>query len=364
MNQALLELPPQTGAADRTGFAIGWDHARHALVPAPELLLDGSPVGQGWQAARAVFGRRTLTATRHVRQWLALRTAAWRDGIVFDETQVTAHHVGQIQATHCAVTRRPLGGAPGGEDAPVVVRLRADAGYGAGHLAVLSAHAAAARGESEAATLLRHAAQAEAGLADGPGGLSPAESWRLAVLASFVTPLPHAEAARVPLRALPPNRVRLLNAAQGLQALLTLQFAQPGWSERVRRVAALLPPSGGDGLRHDWLLLAGAIGARVVAAKPGSDPRAARWALEDVWADARVQRRWQTFALALGEAGCEALLERAAADGAAGVRAMLHGPAQAVEGWALATQGRVPATRSLRLLPPPRRGGPAAAARR
>ena len=40
MHQATLELaPPPDEAADRTGFDIGWDHARHGLVPPAEGLL-------------------------------------------------------------------------------------------------------------------------------------------------------------------------------------------------------------------------------------------------------------------------------------------------------------------------------------
>ena len=36
----------------------------------PELLLDGTPVSQGWLAGKAVYGARTLSCTRHTRQWL------------------------------------------------------------------------------------------------------------------------------------------------------------------------------------------------------------------------------------------------------------------------------------------------------
>ena len=50
---------------------------------------------------------------------------------------------------------------------------------------------------------------------------------RLAVLMSFVTPLPHEQAARLPLLVLPPNRLRLLNPVQALQAVVTLSFTQP-----------------------------------------------------------------------------------------------------------------------------------------
>lgn len=341
MNQATFEFDPlQAEAHDRTGFELGWDHAHHGLVPPAELLLDGTPIGQGWRAGKAVFGRRTLAATRGVRQWLALRTLAWKRGIVFEGQQVTPHYLGQIEATHCPVTRQPLGGTAG--DAPAVVRLQPDAGYAAGHLAVLSQRAADARAGLDARQLLQRAARVDAGIDAAPAGLGTAEGWRLAVLASFVTALPFAEAARVPLRVLPPNRVRLLNAVQGLQALVTLLFATAGWSGRVRALADLLPNvSGSRELRHDFNLFVGAMAPRLLEAGTGQDARATRRALEDAWADDRLNRRWQQFVLALGEAGVETLLQRAAEAGLAGQRTLMHAPAQAVEGWQLASRGRL-----------------------
>lgn len=360
MNQATLDFDPQADACDRTGFELGWDHARHGLVPPPGLLLDGTPIGQGWRAGKAIFGRRTLNATRPVRRWLTLRTDAWRRGIAFDSARLGANELARLDGTHCPVTRRPLGGAPGGADAPVVARLQPGAGYGIGHLVLLSAQAEAAQENLSAGALLRRAAQVDAGLTEAPGGLNPAETWRLAVLASLATPLPFAEAVRVPLRVLPTPQLRLVNAVQQLQALVTLQFAQPGWSERIRRLAALLPPERGEAPRHDFQLLAGAIAARVMEARPGDDLRAMQRALEDAWADARVNRRWQTFALALGEAGVQALLDRVT-----GGRTLPAAPARPADGWTPPIAGRVPAARSLRLVAPPRprRGGAAAAQR-
>lgn len=329
-----LESPAAAQAADRTGFELGWDHAHHGLVPPPELMLEGTPVSQGWCAGKAVFGRRTLAATRHVRQWLALRTAAWRRGIAFEGTQVTPHYLGQIETPHCPVTRRALGG--GGADAPVVERLNADAGYAAGNLAVICAAAADARAGRDVAEALRHAARVDAGIDPAPEGLAPADVWRLAVLGSFATPLPLAEAARIPLRVLPPNRVRVLNAVQALQVLVTLQFAQKGWSQRLRDLADTLSAAA---LKHDFNLFVGAFAPRLVEAGPAS-----RRTLEDAWADERVQRRWLQFVLALGERGVEALVERAATAGLAGQRTMLHAsPAMATEGWSLASRGRVAA---------------------
>lgn len=360
MDQATFDFDPLAAeACDRTGFELGWDHARHGLVPAAGLLLDGTPIGQGWRAGKAVFGRRTLAATRPVRQWLALRIEAWRRGIAFEGTQVTAHYLGQIEATHCPVTRHALGGAAGTPDAAVVARLNGDAGYAAGHLAVLSEAAAAALGGIDAREALRRAARVDAGIEAPPPALAVDDTWRLAVLASFATPLPFAEAVRVPLRALPPNRVRVLNAVQGLQATVTLLFATPGWSARVRALAGLLPA---PELRHDFHLFVGAIAARLPAA--GADARETRRALEDAWACARVARRWQAFALALGEGAAEQLLARAAEAGLAGVRTMVHAPAAATEGWSLASHGRVvPQRRRGRPVTPRQAPAPAAGVR-
>ncbi len=354
MDQATFDFDPFAAeACDRNGFEIGWDHAHHGLVPAAGLLLDGTPIGQGWRAGKAVFGRRTLPATRTVRQWLALRIEAWRQGIAFEGTQVTAHYLGQIEARRCPVTRRPLGGAAGHEDAAVVVRLNGGAGYAAGNLAVLSQAAAAALHGLDAREALRRAARVEAGIDAPPAGLAVADAARLAVLASFATPLPFAEAVRVPLRVLPPNRVRVLNAVQGLQVMVTLLFATPGWSARVRTLAGLLPATD---LRHDLNLFVGAIAARLPAA--GAD------ALEDAWACERVTRRWQAFALALGEGAVERLLERAAQAGLAGVRTLVHAPAAATEGWSMASQGRVAGARRRGEAPTPRRTPAAGAALR
>lgn len=358
--QATFEFDPRhAGTADHAGFAIGWDHARHGLVPPAGLLLDGTPIGQGWRAGKAVFGRRTLAATRPVRQWLALRIDAWRAGLAFDDAQVTPHYLGQIEAAHCAVTRQPLGGLAGTPDAAVVARLNQAGGVAAGNLAVLSHAAQQAMAGLDATELLRRAARVDAGIEAPPAGLSVDATWRAAVLASFATPLPFAEAARVPLRVLPPNRVRVLNAVQGLQALVTRLFAAPGWSARVRDLAARLPSAEA---RHDFHLFVGAFAVRLPAAD--ADATTVRRALEDAWGCARVLRRWQGFVLGLGEAAVERLAEGTAAAGLSGVRTLVHAPEAATEAWSLASRGRVTAVRRRADTPAPRhRATPAAPAR-
>lgn len=348
MDQTDLDFASGTAeSADDAGFTLGWDHARHGLVPDAALLIEGTPIGQGWRAGRAVFGTRTLAATRHVRGWLALRTAAWRQGIAFETLQVTPNYLAQIEATHCPVTRRALGPADG--DAPVVTRLREGAGYAAGVLAVLSERGAAANAGLGAAQALRRAGRIDAGIEPAAEGLSPDAHGRAAVLASFVTPLAFAECVRIPLRVLPPNRVRLLNAVQGLQAVVTMLFAAPGWSSRVRAFADRL---GDADRRLEFNLFVGAMAPRLAAAN--ADARTVADALEDAWTDARVNRRWQAFALALGEARVGPLLESSAAAGLVGKRTLVHAPEQAVDGWALASRGRVlPRARRAAALRPP-----------
>jgi hypothetical protein len=332
-----LEIAPKAPGVpmERTGFDIGWDHAHHGLVPPAELLHAGTPVAQGWMAGKSVFGPRCLPCGRFTRQWLALRLLAWRRGIVFDDQQVSANYLSQIHTARCPVTRLPLGGHTHQADAAQVERLNPQAGFATGNLATLSLQAVQARQGISVQQAVRQARAQQAG-APHLGGLDAACWWRLAALQSFATPLPFAQAAQIPLAVLPPNRVRLLNAAQGLQALVTLLFATPGWSTRCRAMAALLPA---HTLRQDFNLFVGALAPRVLEA--GRDAPAVRQALEDAWLHDRVQRRWQHFVLTLGETVTEALLERAAAAGLAGVRTLSHGREQAVQGWGLPVDAQV-----------------------
>jgi hypothetical protein len=362
MHQATLNLeiltaqPTVTRHADafeRTGFELGWDHAHHGLVPPPGLLLPDTPIYQGWMAGKAVFGGRALVASRAVRQWLALRLQGWRQGVSFEGQQVTAHYLGQIHSERCPVLRQPLGGAANTPLAGEVSRLNPQAGYAAGNLATLSHQAAHALADVDVSEAVRRARRAEL---DGAAvdGMDAAAWWRLATLRAFATPLPFFEAARLPLALLPPNRVRVLNAAQGLQVLVTLQFATPGWSARARALGAMLPA---HTLRHDFNLFVAALAPRVLEA--GHDAQALRRALEDAWLNERVQRRWQHFVLSLGEAGTESLLERAAEAGLAGVRLVNHAPQQAIDGWGLpanapncTSPGRLAGHGSGRAVPP------------
>ena len=367
MNQASLELIPEPeagpnthddhSAIDATGFDVGWDHAHHGLVPPPELLLAGTPLGQGWRAGKAVFGRRTLASNRATRQWLALRIQAWRQGVAFEVQQVTAHYVAQLHTERCPVLRTPLGGAAGQPDAAVIERLNPQAAYAAGNLVMMSRGAAQARAGVDVLEALRRARRAH-NTGEAVHALDAAAWFRLATLQAYATPLPFHEAARLPLAVLPPNRVRLLNAVQGLQALLTRLFSSPGWSARSRALAALLPE---HTLRHDFNLFIGALAPRVLEAD--NNPQALRHALEDAWLQERVQRRWQHFVLSLGESATATLLQRAVADGLAGGRTLQHEDEQATEGWALTEGGRAPQVwRQPAAAPWQRKRGPAASA--
>ncbi len=315
------------------GFDIGWDHAHHGLVPPPELLHEGHPVCQGWQAGKACFGGRTLAASRLVRQWLQLRLHAWHRGRAFELGQITPHYLGQIDVPLCPITRKPLRGGEGSID-----RVCDQAGYAAGNLAMMSVRANRAKGALRWDEALVNAARAEAAAGGSHGGLDAAAWSRLAVLMSFVTPLPLAQAARVPLLVQPPNRLRLLNPLQGLQALVTRELGRPDGARRLQALAALLP---GEALRLDFNRLLSALLPRLIEAGHGDEAWAVRHALEDAWRDGRLNRCWQRFALQLDETLVERLLQQCAATAMAGTRTLLHERAAATEGWALDTQGRV-----------------------
>jgi hypothetical protein len=353
---------------DRSAFQIGWDHARHglhlpAILPATLPAEHGlQPLRQGWHAAQAVFGRRTWPARPAVRLWLALRLAAWQAGEAFDTDELTPQHLAQIATLRCPVRRVPLGGATGTADAPVVVRLNAQAAWAAGHLVMLSTAAAQALAGVDVDEARRRARDCEREherasdtTSSTTHALDAAGWWRVAALRSFATPLPFATAACLPLAVLPPNRVRLLNAAQGLQALVTQAFAAPGWAARCAAIAALLPE---HTLRHDFNLFVGAMAPRVLAAP--TQGQGLRDALEDAWLHERVQRRWQHLVLSLGEAGTEALLERVAALPQPGRHVLQHAPAQAVEAWRLPARPERPTLARLSGRAP--RRGPGAAA--
>jgi hypothetical protein len=344
-------LPPSSAtgvatqsAADPVAFAIGWDHARHLLTPPVAHLHMDSPVHQGWLAGRAVFARRTLSATPQVRHWLQLRLDAWLAGRVFEDVQVTPHHLAQLAASHCPVMRCGLTSGTQSDTDGAVTPINPNAACAAGNLAMLSRAAESAKARLDWSEAMDRARALDEARASSPSGSAPLElaglnagQWnRLGVLMSFVTPLPHATAATIPLRVLPPNRLRVLNAVQALQVMLTCQFTRAGYARRLVALAVLMPSSE---TRQAFQVFMHTLLARRLEVGHALDEAAMRLAMEDTWADPLVNRRWQRLALRLTEAQCEQLLLRAAQRGLAGGNTQWMSAEQATEGWALDTSG-------------------------
>lgn len=333
--------PALPEGTDATGFRIGWDHARHQLTPPLAHLHAASPVRQGWSAGRTAFGTRTLKAGPQVRQWLTLRLEAWQRGEAFEEVQVTPHFLAQLHGAaggSCPVSRQALPAAGQPADDAVVQRLNPAAAHAGGNLVLLHRAVATAREDLPCDELLAIAQRlGEAGPGATLRGLD-ARAWqRLAVLASFATPLPHGQAATLPLVVMPPNRVRVINPVQALQVMLTLQFTQAGYARRLLTLAALMPSSEA---RQTFQIFMHTLLARRLAAGQGLDAVATRQAMEDSWLDPLVQRRWQRLALWLSAADCERLLQRASQRGLCVGGGRWLPSSAAVDGWAMAAPAR------------------------
>jgi len=332
---------------ERIGFDLGWDHAHHGVTPPAPYALEPSLLRNGWLAGSATFGERTRPATNAVRQWLQLRLHAWLRGRSVELIQVTPHHLRQLAVTHCPVTREALDLPNDNASRVSIERVRHDAGYAAGNLAMMSAraHAAkAAHGFASAVDVARRLeAQATRGHTAPPrhDGLTPAQWARMAVLCSYVELLPHARACELPMLVLPPNRLRLFNPAQALQAFISQQLLRPGWSRRINGIEALLStPAARRAFRSFFQTLL----PRVLDAGRPADPQHARWAIEDAWSHALVMQRWVRFASMLSRVQCESLLSRAAAERLLPERLRVEvlADADATDGWCLATRGYVP----------------------
>jgi hypothetical protein len=355
--QTLIDLQsglPRTAAAptahEHLGFELGWDYAHYRVTPPAPYAQEPSPLRDGLMAGQAAFGSRTLAATRHVRKWLQLRLHAWLRGRSVELVQVTPNYLQQIDVSHCPITRVALSSATLEATDASVDRVRNDAGYAAGNLAVMSTkanHAKGAHGFRDALGFIRQI-EAEPGheprgpavaRVSGLQGLT-AEQWaRVAVLCSFVEPLAHDEACALPMLVLPPNRLRLFNPAQALQAFVSRQLLQAGWSQRVSRFEDLLP---GKALKRDFTSFFMALLPRVIEGGRSGEAQHTRWAIEDAWRNALVQQRWTRFARQLTAAQCETLLTRAAARKLGTCVVVPLGDAGATDGWNLATRGYVP----------------------
>lgn len=332
---------------EHIGFALGWDHAHHGITPPAPYAQEPSPLRAGWLAGAATFGERTLAPTAAVRLWLQLRLHAWLRGRHVELFEVTPHYLRQLTVTHCPITREAFGDAPDSTGRACIHRVRHDAGYAAGHLAMLGkrAHLAKAAHGFESAVGIARRLEAEA--THGPAavplhdGLNAAQWGRLAVLCSYVEPLPHARASELPLLVLPPNRLRLFNPVQALQAFISQQLLSPGWSHRINRLEALLP---GAAVRRAFRSFFQTLLPRVLAAGRPADAQRARWAVEDAWGHALVMQRWVRLARLLNARQCESVLARAAAELLLpkGLRLEALADASATDGWCLPTRGYVP----------------------
>lgn len=321
-------------AHQHAGFELGWDYAHHRLDPPAPYADEASPLRNGLLAGRAAFGTRTLTATVPVRRWLQLRLHAWLRGRSVERVQVTPNFLQQIEVGHCPITRAALG-----PDDQSIDRVRDDAGYAAGNLVVMSRKANHAKGALGHCAVFDLARRVVNGQLNDPAGLG-ADAWmRVAVLCSFVEPLPHEAACRLPMRVLPPNRLRLFNPVQALQAFVSRQLLTPGWSQRISRFEALLPSAA---LRRDFKSFFMTLLPRVLEAGLARGACQARWAVEDAWRDEPVLERWTAFASSLTPLQCEALLTRAAARQLATTVIQPLTAANATDGWQLATRGYLP----------------------
>lgn len=338
MESAMNALIPATlastlsSAHEQTGYTLGWDHARHALTPPVAYIAESTALRTGWLAGRSVFGNRARLAGRAVQMWLQLRLHAWCINQPIEPIQVTPHYLAQLEVGHCPITRAVFTEASVFKGEAVFSRLRRQADYAAGHLAVLSARADQAIAHAGWRDTMRVAQHLDAGLQSGICAMNAAQWARLAVLQSFVEPTTHAEACEIPLLVLPPNRLRMFNPAQALQAFVSRQLLVEGWSLRVSRIESLVP---GQAARHAFQTFFHALLPRVLEAGRNVTPHELRWAIEDAWRHPLVQQRWSRFAHQLSAAQCEVLVLRAHAKRLGQGRAQEWGDTQASEGWNL-----------------------------
>jgi hypothetical protein len=336
---------PATGLTvhEQIGFELGWDYAHYRVTPPAPYASEPSSVLQGLLAGQAMFGLRTLEPTRHVRKWLQLRLHAWLRGRSVELVQVTPNYLQQIDVSHCPVTRIALSNATmDGSDASVD-RVRSDAGYAAGNLAVMSTkanHAKAALGYRQAWQLAQQLESADPETSrTGINGLTAPQWARVAVLCSFVEPMPHAEACKIPMLVLPTNRLRLFNPAQALQAFISQQLMVAGWSHRIARLEDLLP---GKLVKRAFQMFFHALLPRVLEAGKGVAPHELRWAIEDAWRNPLAQQRWMIFAGQLTAEQCEAIVTRAGIKKLGALRVSQMADARATEGWNIESRGYVP----------------------
>lgn len=356
--RAMTPSPVTLTAHEHIGFELGWDYAKHRLQPPAPYAQETSPLRHGLLAGQAAFGDRTLSAKPAVRKWLQLRLHAWLRGRSVELFQVTPRYLQQIDTDHCPITRIALSSGSLQDSDASVDRVRNDAGYAAGNLAVISARANRAKGAHGFVDAMRCVRQIEDRTVLEIGGLGAAAWGRIAILCSFVEPMSHGDACTLPMLVMPPSRLHLLNPAQALQAVISQQLMRPGWAERSRRVEALL---NGKPQRRAYQVFFHALLPRVLEAVPpaarqarnAEDALRLRWAIEDAWRNPLVLRRWTEFARQLDAVGCEALLERVTAERLGTLRTATLSDEQATEGWNLASRGYVAHALLMQRMPSP-----------
>ncbi len=319
--QAQADAAFLSAGFETEGFRIGWEHARYLSTPPADHLHAGHPVRQGWEAGRAAFAGRTLTFTRAVRLWLALRLQSWLRCCTFDELWVTPRFVARIDVACCPVTQVALTHNPTGAESAtdaVLMPLHEGAGSVAGNLVVVSRQVAQARAALNPEDMGRTVQRLAAGESSSVAGMELPAWRRLQALTNLATPLAHDQAAAQPLHVLPPPRVRLLNPVQGLQAVLTMVFTGPGYARQLTDLGAFMPHAQA---RRAYFLFMNAMLARRLSARGAVPPALVRHALEQAWSHPLVQQRWQSLAQVITPAQAERVLRLVAqrGDGSLGV---------------------------------------------
>ncbi len=337
--------------ADMSAFELGRDHAHYGVAPALPQAYDSPSLRNGLVAGRESAAWRLRTPTGAVQLWLKLRLQAWCEGQSVEPVQVTPRFVQQLEVSHCPITRAALVANGRQCNDATITRVRHDAAYAAGNLVMLSAKAQRASLGITRAQAEEFSQRLDAGIpagSGGLGGLSGAQWARVATMASFVQPLTHEQACTQPLLMLPPNRLRLFNPAQALQAFVSRQLLAPGWSLRMGRIEALLPAKAAQ---RSFQTFFHALLPRVLEAGRNLSAHEQRWAIEDAWRQPLVQQRWWAFARQLSAAQCEALVVRAHAKRLG--QGLLHALSDraAVDGWNLSQLGRSSADASFPRLP-------------
>lgn len=272
-----------------------------------------------------------------LQRWWRLQGLARRAGRRVEPLLVTPRFLARIDNPVCPVQRVPL--AP---RARQVAALRADATVAAGHLVTLGPVAAlVAAGRWQDAWAEAERLAAEGGDARA-AGLDAAAWRRLALLRSFVQAPTPADAATLPLLALPSTRLRVLSPVQGLQVAMTLVLLD---HDRVVRLNRLVDAAVDEDLRLALRLFALTLLARRPGDLDAGGGVASRQALEDLWGDPLLQRRWHRLGGRLTEASADRLLARLLADSGPQRRWRPLDARVAVDGWDTTAR---PAPRGLR----------------